>query len=305
MPSGTEDGTMAYLMDFATMDTIDSVAIANACCAFSGTVDTAYVAGLQVGDKYSIFVVEPGDITITFDDSTSNAIAQGTALNNAFAKQSETLDGIEDLDKYDEALKQLYEENKDNATAVFWLHRYVRNSDFNYSELDSILRAASPSYPSMRCFKPIIEKAQTKIKTEVGKPFIDFAGVDGNGKPMRLSDVVGKGKYALIDFWASWCPSCIEEIPTLKKIHEKWGDKLEMISVANRDTPEDNAQAVKQHGITWRVMRAAGEDKGEFCKLYGVPFIPYVIIVDPQGTIVARKLFGEQLVAKIDELLSV
>ena len=97
-----------------------------------------------------------------------------------------------------------------------------------------------------------IANNNAKLATQPGAKFTDFE-VTYDGKTHRLSDVVGKGKPVLVDFWASWCGPCRREMPNLKAINEKYGDRLKVLGVAVWDEPDDTLKAVKELGLPWEI----------------------------------------------------
>lgn len=149
-----------------------------------------------------------------------------------------------------------------------------------------------------------IQKAKqewlVQLGTAEGKMFKDFEA-EYEGKVTKLSDYVGKGKYVLVDFWASWCGPCRAEIPNLIKVYNEYkGDKFEVLGVATWDKPEDTKKAIEQMNIPYpQIMNAqkAGSDA------YGITGIPQIILFGPDGTIVRRNLRGDGVEKAVAEVL--
>ncbi|MBO6059339.1 MAG: TlpA family protein disulfide reductase [Bacteroidaceae bacterium] len=146
------------------------------------------------------------------------------------------------------------------------------------------------------------EKAASEAasKSAVGQMFTDFQA-EFDGKTYKLSDYVGRGKYVLVDFWASWCGPCKAEIPNLIKVYNQYkGDKFEVLGVATWDEPKASLKTIEQMKIPYpQILNAqrAGSDA------YGITGIPQIILFGPDGTILKRDLRGEQIEATIKELL--
>ena len=133
--------------------------------------------------------------------------------------------------------------------------------------------------------------------------FTDFTIEHGNadGSPASLSDYVGKGKYVLVDFWASWCGPCKEEMPVLKEVYKRFkGDKFEIVGIAVSDKRADTEAIVPELGITWPVIYDAQSIPTE---IYGINAIPHIILFGPDGRIVARELRGEKIAETLSPLL--
>ena len=141
---------------------------------------------------------------------------------------------------------------------------------------------------------------EVQLETAEGKMFKDFEA-EYDGKVVKLSDYVGKGKYVLVDFWASWCGPCRAEIPNLLSVYEKYkGDNFEVLGVATWDAPEDTKTAIEQLGITYpQIMNAqkAGSDA------YGINGIPQIILFGPDGTILKRNLRGAAIEDAVQDAL--
>jgi thiol-disulfide isomerase/thioredoxin len=148
-----------------------------------------------------------------------------------------------------------------------------------------------------------MEANETKKTTAVGKMFTDFTIENGNldESSASFSDYIGKGKYVLVDFWASWCGPCIAENPVIAEVYKKYkGAKFEVLGVAVWDKREDTLEGIKKHNIVWPQIIDAQTIP---TNIYGIDGIPHIILFGPDGTIVARELRGEALKKKVAEVM--
>ncbi|MFO0954812.1 MAG: TlpA disulfide reductase family protein [Isosphaeraceae bacterium] len=135
----------------------------------------------------------------------------------------------------------------------------------------------------------------------VGKPAPDFTAADVDGKPVRLDQF--RGKYLLIDFWATWCAPCVAELPRVQAAYQKYHAKgLEVLAVSLDDTKSAATDYVKARKIPWRQVHnaSAGFDLVE---AFGVHSIPATFLVDPKGNVVRLELRGTALDAALAQLL--
>ena len=170
------------------------------------------------------------------------------------------------------------------------------------AEIDSMLAESPEWMKNSNIVKSYKKMAESLEKTAAGKMFTDFEITTSNGTKKKLSDYVGKGDYVLLDFFASWCGPCMREMPTLKKIYEKYNGKgLTMVGVAVWDEPDDTRRCIEEQQIPWAVIDNAQTIPTD---IYGVRGIPHIVVFTPDGTIAFRGLVGEQLAAEIDKLLA-
>ena len=153
--------------------------------------------------------------------------------------------------------------------------------------------------------KQLVALSGAKTATAEGQMFTDFTVVqdpaDSLGSTVSLSDYVGKGKYVLVDFWASWCGPCKQELPNIAAVYNKYkGDDFDVLSIAVWDDPADTKVAAEEEGVIWSQIINAQQVPTE---LYGIEGIPHIILFGPDGTILKRNLRGEEIEAAVAEAL--
>ncbi|RPE13072.1 AhpC/TSA family protein [Chitinophaga lutea] len=130
------------------------------------------------------------------------------------------------------------------------------------------------------------ERIAHRAAIQVGNMAPEFAVKDTSGNIFRLSDA--RGKYVLLDFWASWCGPCLEQVPVLKKFHELNKDRNLKIIGISLDTDSSRwLAAIRQHDLNWLHVSDLQGWKSATGKLYNVQAIPQNILIDPQGKIAA------------------
>jgi peroxiredoxin len=140
------------------------------------------------------------------------------------------------------------------------------------------------------------------MKLAVGSVAPDFTVKTPDDKPISLSEF--RGRYVLVDFWASWCRPCRIQNPALVLLYQKFkGPRFEIFGVSLDQRQESWVQAIQTDGLTWKHGSDLGYWNSAPAKLYEVSSIPYSLILDPEGKIVAKNLHGTELEAKLAELL--
>lgn len=201
--------------------------------------------------------------------------------------------------KRDELMKR----NTDNVVGAYLFSRIYTGNGVNESveAQDSILAVAGKEFLET----PMVERIMTAHNQRVGKAFTDFELPDKEGKKHRLSDIVGEGRYVLVDIWASWCIGCRIETPHVKEAYAKWHDRgfeVVMVSVDSEDDNKSWLKAMEKDGVTDMGYQLV--DKSSITrKLYGAATIPCNMLIGPDGKIVANNLRGNDLEKKLSKLI--
>ncbi len=200
--------------------------------------------------------------------------------------------------------KELIEQNKDNYISVYALNEIFFDNVCEHQEILDLIASLSEEVRNTKRVNDIKTAVEAVDKTSEGRMFTDFTvnsvvGMTRSIPPqlkygdVKLSDYVGKGKYVLVDFWASWCGPCKAEIPNLKNVYDKYhGDDFDMLSIAVWDKTEASLKAAEELGMTWNHIVNAGNVPTD---LYGIQGIPHIILFGPDGTILKRDLRGEAI----------
>ena len=294
------------IVNTATNNVISRSTIQDDVFTINGTVEKPFYALLCIwssaevnGDRKSKrsripIIIEPG--VIQFDGNSQVPIIQGTPLNNVLSDVTSKRNAPDFI----ETVKGLVILHKDDAVAIpllLMLDSSMLEPDTSLLTLISQLSEDAQRHPHVAKVKEKAEALLTRPKE--GDMFKDFA-VEYDGKTTRLSDYVGRGRYVLVDFWASWCGPCRQEIPNLIALYEKYKDeKFQMLGVAVQDNPEASLKAIDEMQIPYPQilnMQKIATD------LYGIQAIPEIILFAPDGTILARGLRGEEIEQQLQNL---
>ena len=249
------------------------------------------------GKVCAYYVAEPGNAVVS--DSTN--LATGTPTNDRFTAlvaQMDSIEDLDDMDKYVAFAEQQYNANKDNAIGDFFGVEWLKYAD--PERVDSMMQTVPESFRDAKRVRHYVNFAKLRQATSPGHPYVDFAGKDAAGRDVMFSKYIKPGKYTLVDFWASWCPYCIKEIPELKQLLADFGDKgFEIVGVAVRDLPDDTKASIEKREITWPVMFDTQRVPYD---IYGFSGIPHHMLIGPDGKIVSRGETPAQIRTRLESI---
>ena len=169
-----------------------------------------------------------------------------------------------------------------------------------YKALDGGLMKKYPSDNNVKMFHGVVSSMQA---TTIGQLAPDINLPSPDGKEIALSSL--RGKIVLIDFWASWCGPCRKEMPNVVKAYAKFKDKgFEIFGVSLDKEKERWVEAIGKDGITWPQVSDLMQWESQVVRLYNIQGIPYTVLLDKEGKILAKNLRGEDLEKKLTEVLN-
>ena len=168
-----------------------------------------------------------------------------------------------------------------------------------YKSLDAGLSKKFPNDKNVIMFHEVVERM---LSTNIGQFAPEISLPSPDGKEIALSSL--KGKLVLIDFWASWCGPCRKEMPNVVKIYSKFKNKgFEIYGVSLDQDKEKWMEAITKDGINWPQVSDLKYWDNVAAKIYNVQGIPYTVLIDKDGKIIAKNLRGQELEKKIAEVL--
>jgi len=323
---------------------VSSVELHDGEFEIAGTISeptTAYLSLNKDGDKYAYdnyveLYIEPGTITVAdASDSLSKAKITGTKNNDeseaykqlmlplnkrddelevrdtaATEAQKSSAAFLKDLQIKNKALQEEEEAVQKKFIQTHPLALVSLDVLYNYayySPYEDVKALYDGLSPAVKNSQPGVEYAAQLKKMEtvsVGKLAPDFTLPDTSGNEISLSSF--KGKYVLVDFWASWCPLCRQANPDIVKVYNQFKSKNFTILGVSLDKAEDKAtwiKAIHHDNLTWTQVSELKFWKSGVVGLYHLTALPQNFLLDPDGKIIARELTGEELTTRLSGLI--
>lgn len=318
---------------------VDSAVLNEGAFKFTGKTSTTtpvsgYIlfnpkgTGLHSSEDYRSIYLEPGIINVSATDKIADAKIEGTKTNNDNEKYNQAEKPINDayealsakrktatpeqmaelnaeekkIDDQDAQVnKKFIQENPDSYVSLNALESYAYSAD--YVDIAPLFNNFSPAIKATEAGKKFAERLPKLKAVALGATAPEFAEADTAGKMVSLSSF--RGKYVLIDFWASWCGPCRRENPNVVKAYNAYKGKNFTILGVSLDRPNAKDKwlaAIHKDGLTWNHVSDLKFWDSKAADLYAVRGIPQNFLLDPNGKIIGKNLRGEDLQNKLAEI---
>lgn len=200
-------------------------------------------------------------------------------------------------------IKKSYAYFKSNNTSLLSLFSFNRYTTFfaDYSMVENDFQLLPEWAKNSEDGKAIMLKIEGAKSTQINTTAKEFIQVSSTGEKVSLAAF--KGKYLLLDFWASWCVPCRKEHPALIELYEKFKNNIEIISVSLDADKSDWLQAIAADKINWINVSDLKGQQNEIAVQYGVQSVPANFLIDPKGIIIDKNITVESLNKKLTTLL--
>ena len=316
------------------MEVLDSAYLTNSKVTFAGNLEQPEMIYLRVGETRKIINIfcENSEITVSVNvDELDKAVVTGSVIHDDLMEFKAYLEPIDEKQvelgqQYQEAvassnqdkmkdivelynalrLEQLdrikkFVNSKSNSYISLYITQMYLFNDIDAEELEMVLTGQDPSNYKTREYVVLDEHLRTIKRVAIGKPAVDFALNDTIGNPISISSF--RGKFLLIDFWASWCAPCRKENPNVVRLYNDFNNKgFEIIGVSFDEDRSQWIKAIQDDNLTWSHVSDLKGFNSVAAQLYAIHAIPATVLLDREGNIIARNLSVDALREKLGEL---
>lgn len=316
MLTGYNDGTIVDLINPNTRVAEATTKISKGSFILSGKLESPDIKLLSF-DKSNAF------IPIFLDYSNVQVIAKNGELQNAVVKGSKSHDDFMQFNAIIRPYEQLFNGNgggdpSQSKKCAESLEAFVKQNTSSYvaplaiyrihqltekgSQMEALFNTLSSEVKSTPIGNFIAQQVSEFKKNPMGKPLADFSQEDPDGKLISFSSF--KGKYVLVDFWASWCGPCRQENPNVVRAFNKYKDKnFTVLGVSLDKSKQPWLDAIKADGLTWQHVSDLKGWTNAVAQKFGINSIPQNFLVDPNGVVIGKNLRGADLDSKLEEIL--
>ena len=318
--------------DGALLDTID--VDAKGAFTLDGQADSVRFLSLYLENEQKTsydFFTEQGNISMTIQPEKGICQLKGTEANEALQQMmtamqpyTEKLNELEQLasdttqrldewaliERYNqignELMKQLKEaaqKNTQNELGYMLVCRYIDPTE-EPALLRQLIEQMPEQYRQRAQIKDLIKKLDAAKDTEEGQKMADFQLNDTEGQPVSIMSLVGQNRITILDFWASWCGPCRNEMPFMRQLYADYkGKGLGIVGISLDDSKDAWLKAITDLKIEWPQISDLQGWNNAAATLFQVNAIPFIVVVDANGTILKKGLRGEPLKEFISQQL--
>lgn len=321
---------------------LDSAQVNNGAYLFAGKVteslpaillDVSPAGILPAANNEAQIYLTPESFTVTHVDSFSHVQITGSVANTEFEKLQDVVKPyseketallpryraaqavqntadvkaiMEQAKSIDSAMKKaygLYAKDHPHSPVAFYALEMYATDETDPDTLQPLFDGLDTVAKHSTAGKTFQDRLTVRAKTSIGKDAMDFTQNDTLGKPVTLSSF--RGKYILLDFWASWCGPCRAENPNVVTVYHKYHAKGFDILSVSLDKPGDRAKwlkAIHDDQLSWANVSDLQFWDNAAAKEYGIRSIPQNFLIDPQGKIIAKNLRGDELEKELAEV---
>jgi len=285
-------------------------------------------------DAFRLFI-EPSKLSISFKDSIKYATLKNSKIHNEYVQYTNyTLPFDKQIYALDQQytkipkdkltdtsvvnslkqrflnisqqrktlIKQYFNDYPNSYVSLFMLNSEFGGKKMDISEIEPLYNNLGKDVKKTGLGKYLGEQINANKFTAIGSIAPDFTAKSPDDKEIKLSDF--KGKYVLLDFWASWCGPCRQENPAIVNAYQKFKNKNFTILGVSLDKAKDPwVKAIADDKLTWAHASSLNYFYGKEVELYGIKSIPQNFLIDPNGKIIAKNLRGEELINTLEEFL--
>ena len=333
---GAADGDTLFLTsDLQTGIPSDTLIIEDGKFSISGEADSVHLCMIYSAKRNEMnapFFIEPGTIKVQISETPGASRVGGTLCNDEWQllndsvvsigkeinriaehiygntiSQEEQQKGMEDIEKLNKRFSDLViktcEKNIRNEFGYFLL-TYYPDELIDLQSRNRLIKLLPAEMRKREQIRVMEKSLEASAKTAEGATIPDFSRPAPDGTLLSIMSEVSQHRITIIDFWASWCGPCRQEIPSVIELYKKYKDKgLGIVGVSLDNDKDEWLTAIKQLNMAWPQMSDQNDWGNSVAKLFNITSIPHTIVVDQQGKILRHGLRGEALANFVAEQL--